>query len=149
MTNRLLGLLFAAVLSIPAVAQKPLLPDDLLLSPTSLSDTASIQQVAENTFEITRPVPSDPSVGSAFNFSTFCIASYLAWNRGYSGWSLGMRKTEEAHPKELHYVVALLNDEDGVAALSRDLKWTEYSAYKQIRKLCVSFLKPQYLWPEK
>ncbi len=144
MTNRMLTLLGAMVLSVSALAQKPIVPADLAFAPGDLS----VKQISDSTFEITRLVPSDPSVGSAINFSTFCVASYLARERGYSGWALGTRQTKEQHPKEMHYVVTLLNGADGVPTLSPDLKWTAYTPYKKTRAACVSFLGPKYLWPD-
>ena len=148
MIKRMQILVCALAGSFSISAQVTILPQDLLSGQELLSDTTSIEQVSDNRFEITRKIPADPSVGMPFNFQTFCMASYLARERGYSGWSLGSRPAAEKKPEEMHYTVALLNSADGIAALPTDLKWTVYAAYKKTRDACVSFLNPKYLWPK-
>src|SRR5260370_25841049 len=79
---------------------------------------------------------------------TFCVASAIAVQRKFNGWSLTMQSSDDPEATSRVITLVLLNSEDEVKKLSTRNHWLPYQTPGQDRSTCSHFVNAKYLWPE-
>lgn len=99
-------------------------------------------------------VPLDPVGGvnpSEFNFFTYCLASKLAKQHGYTHWALGAlnKNLKYQMTTVLELYVAVLNEKDSppMTAGGNTIQWLDKPvASDSLHSFCSKLLRPQFMW---
>ncbi len=131
------------VFPLTALSQQVALPEDLLLG-GEVSKVLSIRQLNVTTFEVKQQAQVEEA--TPLNLATFCTAGWLAHDRGFAGFTLGIPKDADPTAKPALTLV-LMSSESQLAALPMTHNWIQYLDLKSMRKGCTQFLGQKYLWP--
>ena len=99
-------------------------------------------------------VPLDPVGGvnpSEFHFFTYCLASKLAKQHGYTHWALGAldKNLKYQMTTELELYVAVLNEKDSppMTVGGNTIQWLDKPvASDSLYSFCSKLLRPQFMW---
>lgn len=99
-------------------------------------------------------VPLDPVGGvnpSDFHYFTYCLASRLARQHGYTHWALGAldENLKYQMTTALELYVAVLNEKDSLptTAGGRTIEWLDKpDASDSLYSSCSKLLRPQFMW---
>jgi len=88
---------------------------------------------------------------SEFHHFTYCLASKLAKQHGYTHWSLGAldKNLKYQMTTTLKLYVAVLNEKDSlpITAGGETIQWLDTpDASDNFHSFCSKLLKPQFLW---
>lgn len=148
MKSHVCWLLWAFV-AMAAQAQEPVLPQDFPVSTLGrLGDTTEIKELSSNSFEIRQRFPRTAENGEELNFITFCVASRIAAQRNFNGWSLSMRSSDHPQATSRVLTLVLLNSESDAKELPTTSHWLPYMTIRQFRPTCSHLVNPRYLWAE-
>jgi hypothetical protein len=130
-----------------ASAQESVLPQDFFIS-GKLRDTTEIKKVSNDSYEVRQHFPKKTRDGEALNFMTFCVASAIAVQRRFNGWSLTMQTSDDPEATSRVITLVLLNSENEAKKLPTRTHWLPYQTPGQDRSTCSHFVNAKYLWPE-
>jgi hypothetical protein len=148
MKHIVFGLLFV-VACVTARAQDSVLPQDFFISSFGkLRDTTEVKELTHDSFEIRQHFQKRTTEGEQLNFMTFCVASAIAVQRKFNGWSLSMQFSDDTDATSRVLTLALLNSEDEAKKLPTANHWLPYRTPAQVRATCSHFVNVKYLWPE-
>jgi hypothetical protein len=135
------------ILAITAQAKESVLPQDFFIdSFGQLRDNAEITELSKSSFELTQRFDKRAANGEALNFMSFCMASAIAVQRNFSGWTIGMSDTDPNGTSRVLEIV-LLNSESDVQRLPTTRNWLAYKTPGDLRPTCSHFVNSKYLWP--
>lgn len=132
-----------------ARSEVPLLPPDFFNAQLgTLEDVGVLKQLSWKQFQLKQHmgISSLNSSGEILNFVSFCVASRLSNSRGFSGWALTMRPSDENKDVSERYVtIVLLNNEKELIGMPSPTKWSDYvDNVSTWNNLCKNLVNPKY-----
>jgi hypothetical protein len=148
MKHAVYGLL-GAIACATAGAPDSVLPQDFFISGVGkLRLSTEIRVLTNDSFELRQHFEKHTSEGEALNFMTFCVASAIAVQRKFPGWSLGMQSTDDPNVTSRVVTLVLLKSQEDAKKLPTTMQWIPYQTPGQFRPTCSHIVDPKYLWAE-
>src|ERR1700732_5134049 len=112
--------LFAAIACAAGGALDSVLPQGFFISSLGhLRDTTEIKVLSNDSFELRQHFRKHATEGEELNFMTFCVASAIAVQRKFPGWSLGMHSNDDPNVTSRVITLVLLKSEDDAKKLPK------------------------------